>query len=62
MRSGDSELMPRVGPLPCLLLPGPRPSQPPRAHTRPSGRVSALRPRAWMRVFISEGGRARVER
>ena len=32
MCSGDSELMPRVGRLPCLLLPGPPPSQP-RAHT-----------------------------
>lgn len=55
--------MPRVQPPRlCLLLPlPPLPSQT-RAHTRHLGRVSALRPPAWMGVFISEGGKARGAR
>lgn len=60
---GENELMPRVQPPPfCLLLPLlPLPSHT-RAHTRHLGRVSVLRPSAWMGVFISEGGRARGAR
>lgn len=59
----ENELMPRVQPPPfCLLLPLlPLPSHT-RAHTRHLGRVSVLRPSAWMGVFISEGGRARGAR
>ncbi|XP_029423489.1 zinc finger protein GLIS3 isoform X2 [Nannospalax galili] len=50
--------MPRVRPLPSRrLLPGPPLPSQARAHSRPSGRVSVLRPRACRGVFISEGGR-----
>lgn len=59
---GENKLMPRVQP-PLFCLHPPTPPRPlpshTRAHTGHWGRVSALRPRAGMGVFISEGGRAR---
>lgn len=58
----ENELMPRVQPPPLCLLPPPLLPSHTRAHTRLSGRVSALRPRAGMGVFISEEGRTRGAR
>lgn len=58
----ENELMPRVQPPPFCLLPLPLLPSHTRAHTRHLGRVSALRPRAGMGVFISEGGRTRGAR